>query len=309
MSSAREMRLRIKSIKNLSQVTRALQTVSASKVRKSMQAAEATGPYSEKAWKVLLHLARQPGHQTLHPLLAERKEIKKTLVVLMTSDRGLAGSYNVNVVRATLKHFDDFKNEISYVAVGRKGRDMLLRRKKHVLAEFSNITNNPRFQEVSSIGWLAVDEFRDGHYDEVYLAYTKFKNMLTQEPIIRKILPLEVNLAGEDETGYNITHSESHGVFSYEPGQAEILDEIVPRFTALQIYQAILESQASENAARMIAMQNATENATELISILQLEYNKARQQSITNEMLDIAGGAEALAQSISKSKLEGLTQP
>jgi F-type H+-transporting ATPase subunit gamma len=309
MASAREMRLRIKSIKNLSQVTRALQTVSASKVRKSMQAVEATTPYAEKAWKVLLHLARQPGHQSLHPLLAERKEIKNTLVVLMTSDRGLAGSYNVNVVRTTLNYFENHKMPIAYIAVGRKGRDMLLRRKKKVIADFSNLPNNPRFQEVSSIGWLAVDEFLNGKFDEVYLAYTKFENMLNQTPLIRKILPLEVDLVDESVHDFNITHHKQESVFSYEPGQAEILDEIIPRFTALQIYQAILESQASENAARMVAMQNATENASELITALQLEYNKARQQSITNEMLDIAGGAEALAQSMSKAKIEGLSQP
>lgn len=309
MASAREMRLRIKSIKNLSQVTRALQTVSASKVRKSMQAVAATSPYAEKAWKVLLHLARQPGHQCLHPLLAERKDIKNTLVILMTSDRGLAGSFNVNVVRTTLQHFEKFKSEVSFIAVGRKGRDMLLRRRKPVIADFSNLPNSPRFQDVSSIGWLAVDEFLNGHFDEVFLAYTKFNNMLSQTPLVRKILPLDVELADDGKEGFNVTHHQASGVFSYEPGQSEILDEIIPRFTALQIYQSILESQASENAARMVAMQNATDNASELISVLQLEYNKARQQSITNEMLDIAGGAEALAQSISKIKTEGLYQP
>lgn len=309
MASAREMRLRIKSIKNLSQVTRALQTVSASKVRKSMQAVEATTPYAEKAWKVLLHLARQPGHQNLHPLLAERLEINNTLVVLMTSDRGLAGSYNVNIVRTALNYFEDHKMPVSYIAVGRKGRDMLLRRKKKVIADFSNLPNSPRFSDVSTIGWLAVDEFLNEDYDEVYLAYTQFENMLNQTPLIRKILPLEVKLVDEGERDFNTIHHTQSGVFSYEPGQTEILDEIIPRFTALQIYQAILASQASENAARMMAMQNATENASELITALQLEYNKARQQSITNEMLDIAGGAEALAQSISKAKIEGLTQP
>jgi len=296
MTSAREMRVRIKSIKNLSQVTRALQTVSASKVRKSMQAVAATSPYSEKAWKVLVHLARQSDHQTLHPLLASRPVIKNTLVILVTSDRGLAGSYNVNIVRKTLLHFIDYKNPVSFVAVGRKGRDLLSRRKLKLIADFNQIPTPPRFSDVSAIGWLAVDEFLDGAYDEVFIGYTKFETMLTQTPILRRILPLDVELGNPSQTGENITHHKSTGVFSYEPGQSEILDTIVPRFTALQIYQAILSAQASENAARMIAMQNATDNATELISVLQMEYNKARQQSITNEMLDIAGGAEALSQ-------------
>lgn len=296
MTSAREMRVRIKSIKNLSQVTRALQTVSASKVRKSMQALNATSPYAEKAWEVLLHLASQSDHQILHPLLATRPEIKNTLVILVTGDRGLAGSYNVNIVRKTLQQFIDYKDPVSYVAVGRKGRDLLTRRKLKVIADFNQIPTPPKFSDISAIGWLAVDEFLDGTYDEVFIGYTKFETMLTQVPTIRRILPLDVETGNLTKSSEKIVANKSTGVFSYEPGQNEILDVIVPRFTALQIYQSILSAQASENAARMIAMQNATDNATELISILQMEYNKARQQSITNEMLDIAGGAEALNQ-------------
>lgn len=298
MSSAREMRLRIKSIKNLSQVTRALQTVSASKVRKSMQAMNATSAYAEKAMQVLVHLAQQPGHQMLHPLLAERPNIQKTLCVLITSDRGLAGSYNVNIVRKTLNYFENFETPVSYVAVGRKGRDMLVRRKKKVIADFSQIPTPPRFNDVSAIGWLVVDDFLEKKYDQIFVAYTQFESMLTHVPTVRRILPLFVE-TDENKDTYRMQDEvkKSNGVYSYEPGQTEILDEIVPRFTALQIYQSILVAQASENAARMVSMQNATENASELISILQLDYNKARQQSITNEMLDIAGGAEALSQS------------
>lgn len=296
MSSAREMRMRIKSIKNLSQVTRALQTVSASKVRRSMQAMQATSAYAEKAMQVLVHLAKQPGHQMLHPLLAERPSIKNTLCILITSDRGLAGSYNVNIVRHTLNFFEGFSTPVVYVAVGRKGREMLVRRRKKVIADFSQIPTSPRFNDVSAIGWLAVDEFLDQHYDQVFVAYTQFENMIHQIPTVRKILPLLVEKdENKAELGSN-SQRKTPGVYSYEPGQSEILDEIVPRFTALQIYQSILVAQASENAARMMAMQNATDNATEIISILQLEYNKARQQSVTNEMLDIAGGAEALSQ-------------
>ena len=297
MSSAREMRLRIKSIKNLSQVTRALQTVSASKVRKSMLAMSATSAYSEKAMQVLVHLAKQPGHQMLHPLLAERSEIRNTLCILITSDRGLAGSYNVNIVRKTLNFFESFQTPVSYVAVGRKGRDMLVRRRKKVVADFSQIPTPPRFNDVSAIGWLAVDEFLEKNYDQIFVAYTQFESMLSQVPVVRRILPLFVETDEENDLSQRQNEVKKYtGVYSYEPGQSEILDQIVPRFTALQIYQSILVAQASENAARMMSMQNATENASELISILQLDYNKARQQSITNEMLDIAGGAEALSQ-------------
>jgi F-type H+-transporting ATPase subunit gamma len=297
MSSAREMRLRIKSIKNLSQVTRALQTVSASKVRKSMQAMTATSAYAEKALQILKHLAMQPGQQNMHPLLGQPDEIKNTLCILISSDRGLAGSYNVNIVRNTLHYFENFPTPVSFIAVGRKGRDMLVRRGKKVIADFSQIPSPPSLNDVSAIGWLAVDEFLAKKYDQVFVAYTRFENMLSQVPTIRRLLPLYIK--SEEERIPGITSTEKNlvkGFYTYEPGQAEILDEIVPRFTALQIYQSILVAQASENSARMMAMQNATDNASDLITILQLVYNKARQQSITNEMLDIAGGAEALAQ-------------
>jgi len=301
MPSAREMRLRIRSVKNIAQLTRALQTVSASYVRRSVRAVTATRPYAEKAWKVLIHLARQPGHATLHPLLAERSDVKKVLVIMLSSDRGLAGAYNVNILRHTLEHFMEFTQPVSYISVGRKGRDMLLRRRKQVIAEFSDLPTPPSFMDVSAIGRLAVEEFQSGRVDQVYLAYTHFENMVRQIPTVRKLLPLEV-VYSEDMTlaDYNVTHP-THSVFTYEPDQEELINQIVPRFTALQVYQAILSAQASEHAARMIAMRNATDNALDLISMLQLEYNKARQQSITSDMLDIAGGAEALAQARSKA--------
>ncbi len=296
MPSARDMRLRIKSVKNIAQLTRALQTVSASYVRRSVRAVTATRPYSEKAWKVLVHLARQPGHTNLHPLLAERADIKNVLVVMVSSDRGLAGAYNVNIVRHTLEHFAAFSQPVSYITVGRKGRDMLLRRRKNVIAEFSDLPTPPSFMDVSAIGRMAVEEFVTGKMDQVYLAYTDFINMVTQKTIVRKLLPLQVVFDDGEEDRFNVTHHPSNAVFTYEPNQEELLNEIVPRFTALQIYQAILASQASEHAARMVAMRNATDNANDLMGLLQLEYNKARQQSITNEMLDIAGGAEAQVQ-------------
>lgn len=298
MSSTREMRLRIRSVKNIAQVTRALETVSASKVRKAIQAVQATTPYAEKAWKVLVHLARQPGHTSLHPLLAERTQVKRILVVMISGDRGLAGAYNANILRHTLQNCLQFTQPISFVVVGRKGRDLLWRRKLNILAEFSNLPSPPSFLDVASIGSLVVNDFASGEFDRVYLAYTEFISMLSQRPVFRLILPLEVQYAPDTVKAYNVTHTRSNAVFTYEPDQMEILNQIVPRFTALQIYQAILSSQASEHAARMVAMRNATDNALELMAELQLEYNKMRQQMITNDMLDIAGGAEALVSSL-----------
>jgi len=292
MASAREMRMRIRSIKNISQVTHALEAVSASKVRKAVAAVTTTRPYATKAWQVLMHVARQPGRANLHPLLAHRSEVHNVLVVVISGDRGLAGAYNSNIIRFVIQHFNRGEVPVHYIAVGSKGRDMLLRHHEQVVGEFAGLPAAPSFADVSAIGHMAVDEFLKGEADEVYLAYTNFVKMGRQEPAIKKLLPLEVI----DETGrvQNFAHQGLTAAYIYEPAEEEILDEIIPRFTALQVYQAILASLASEHAARMVAMHNATDNAIELVGDLQLQYNKARQQTITSDLLDIVGGSEAL---------------
>ncbi|HNA56459.1 MAG TPA: ATP synthase F1 subunit gamma, partial [Anaerolineales bacterium] len=287
MASAREMRLRIKSVKNISQVTRALETVSASKVRKAINAVMATRSYATKAWQVLRHVAEQPGRDSLHPLLVKRSNVKNALVVVITGDRGLAGAYNSNVIRYTAQKFDQYSVPVKYIAVGRKGRDLLFRRRKDVIADFSNLPAAPTFMDVSAIGRLAVEEYNKGNVDEVFLIYTDFINMGRQVATVKKLLPLELEGEGLVEDFEHKASSGPSAAYEYEPDQREILDEIIPRFTALQVYQAILESQASEHAARMIAMRNATDNAKELVSALQLVYNKVRQQTITNDILDI----------------------
>jgi len=288
MASTREMRMRIKSVKDLSQVTRALKTVSASKVRKAMASNAASLAYSEKAWQVLTDLAKQPGHSSLHPLLSERKIIDHVLVIMVSGDKGLAGSYNTNILKHTLEHFDGFSQPVDYVCVGKRGRDLLLRRKVRVIAEFSELNDPVTFMDISPISRLIVDDFLSGLYDQVYIAYTHFESMTKQHTTIKKLLPLEVDA----DEGKELKPS-TGSVFIYEPAQEIIMDEIIPRFTGIQIFQAVLSSQASEHAARTIAMSNATDNANELVGMLTLEYNKIRQQSITNDMLDIIGGAAA----------------
>src|SRR5215204_710499 len=295
MASSREMQLRIRSVKNISQVTRALEAVSAAKVRKAVQALSATRSYAAKAWQVLTHVTGQPGHSKLHPLLTERPEPKSALVIVMTADRGLAGAYNTNIIRYVLSRFDKYPLPVKYISVGRKGRDLLLRMRKPILADFSNMPATPKFGGVSAIGRLAVDEFLKGDTDEVHLIYTDFISMSRQVTKVKKLLPLEIE--NRDGLVQDFDHQTSTtATYEYEPGQHEILDEMIPRFTALQVYQAVLESQASEHAARMIAMRNATDNAKELVGALQMAYNKVRQQGITNDILDIVGGAEALAE-------------
>ncbi len=294
MASAREMRLRIKSVKNISQVTRALEAVSAAKVRKSVQAVTATRAYATKAWQVLTHVAAQPGRQSLHPLLTERPKPRSALAIVITSDRGLAGAYNTNVVRFIGQHFDHYRLPVKYIAVGRKGSELLIRRRKALLADFSNLPAAPSFADVSAIGRLAVDEFQKGEADEVYLVYTDFINVARQITTVKKLLPLQIE--GDQHVMELEKHTGPAAAYEYEPDMRELLDQIIPRFTALQVYQAILESQASEHAARMVAMHNATDNARELAGAYELQYNKMRQQTITNDILDIVGGAEALSQ-------------
>ncbi|HMN59183.1 MAG TPA: ATP synthase F1 subunit gamma [Anaerolinea sp.] len=293
MPTSRDLRLRIRSVKNLAQVTKALETVSASRVRRAIQANQATEPYAEKAWKVLLHLARQPGRSSLHPLLTERPEVHRALVVMVSSDRGLAGAYNMNVLRHALRISQQVRCPVDYAVIGRKGRELLLRRGQHVMADFSDLPSPPSFQDVAPIGQLVMSEFEEGRVDQVFLAYTDFKSMLKQEPTSLELLPISVNWQeDEKKASLNSTHS-TRAVFLYEPDQDEILSAIIPRFIALQIFQAILTSQASEHAARMIAMHNATDSANELVNSLLIDFNKQRQNMITNEMLDIAGGANA----------------
>jgi F-type H+-transporting ATPase subunit gamma len=297
MANTREIRLRIRSVKNIRQVTRALQAVSASRVRKAMEAVQGTRPYATKAWQVLTHIAGQPGRDTLHPLLTERKEVKNAIVVMVSGDRGLAGPYNTNVLRYTLNQFLKSSVPVRYIAVGRKGSELLFRRGMNVMAQFTDLPAEPQFTDASPIGRILVDEFLAGRADEIYLVYTDFVNMIRQIPTIKKLLPLEFGSSeGLVQKDFGAQSSGPKAAYIYEPGQYEILEQIVPRFTALQVYQALLESIASEHAARMVAMKNATDNASDLANALTLEYNKVRQQGITNEMLDIAGGAEALAQ-------------
>ena len=293
MANAREVKQRIKSVKNISQVTRALQAVSASKVRKAIDQLEDTRPYSVKAWQVLQHIAKQPDRSTLHPILVKNSSVKRIIAIVISGDRGLAGAYNSNLIRTVETWSKSIEVPVQYITVGKRGRDLLLRRGKEIMAEFSNLPAEPSYNDISPVGRLAVDTFLRNEVEEVYLIYTRFVNRMNHQPVVKKLLPLETDVDERvkafDETVPLI------GGYIFEPDQKSILDEIIPRFTILQVFHAVIESLASEHSARMVAMKNATDNATALADALQLEYNKARQQAITNEMLDIAGGAEAIS--------------
>ncbi|MCJ7512247.1 MAG: F0F1 ATP synthase subunit gamma, partial [Anaerolineales bacterium] len=186
------MRLRIRSVGNIAQVTRALQAVSASKVRRAQQAALATRPYATQAWAVLRHLSSQPGRNSVHPLLRDREQVRHQLVAVITGDRGLAGAYNINVVRFALDSFRASAVPVSFVIIGRKGRDLISRQRVDIRAEFGGLPSEPEFSDVSAIGRLLVDEFLQGRADQVHVVYTDFVNMLRQVPTAKKLLPLEL---------------------------------------------------------------------------------------------------------------------
>lgn len=296
MASAREMQLRMRSVDNISQVTRALEAVSASKVRQSQQSVQASRDYSSRVLQVLHRLAPQDGSQQLHPLLTERESITKIELLLITSDRGLAGAYNMNITRLALDFLRQRKVPVQWVTVGHKGRDLVRRSGAKITADFASFRRSPEFTDVTPIARTLLDDFLSGSVDEVYLAYTDFVNTLRQIPRVKRLLPLSPPEVSE-HTVDGEEHSEvGTGQFEYiyEPESVELLEAVLPRFTQVQVFQAVLESLASEHSARMVAMRNATDNANELSNRLRLAYNKARQLAVTSDLLDIAGGAEAL---------------
>lgn len=305
MATAQEIRRRIQSVRNMAQVTRALQAVAASKVRKAQAAVLATRAYSQSAWQVIVHLAAASA-EALHPLLTRRAPVERILVVLIAGDRGLCGAYNQNVVRTALDFIERRGIPVRYITVGRRARDIMWRMGAEVVAEFHDIPVVASLSDVSAIARAAIDEFLEGRVDEVHLARTDFVNLLVQRPVIQRLLPLSPAEPEEMQAmmEYIVDVQPAPVIeYIYEPDAATILEAVLPRFTELQVYQAVLEAQASEHAARMVAMSNATENAAALVDDLTLDYNKARQQAITREILDIAGGAEALAQASEISNL------
>ncbi len=298
MANVRELKRRIRSVKNIAQVTRAMQMVAASRMRRAQEQVLATRPYSAKAWELLIHLAAQQStNRAIHPLLTPRDPILATAIVLITSDKGLCGAYNSNVIRTTLHFMQDLSQSVRLVTVGRRGRDFMIRHGGHVIAEFADLPARPSLLDITPIARTVIDDFLEGYHDEVYLAYTDFINTLTQKPTVRRILPITPELVTSSVMSEYMAGAPLHltGEYIYEPDPYTILDAVLPRFTELQIYQAVLEALASEHSARMVAMRNATNNANELIDDLTLTYYRARQEAITKEMLDIAGGAEALA--------------
>jgi len=291
MATLREVRRRIASVTNIAQITRAMQMVAASRMKRAQDAILAARPYSDELRDALARVAAAVDAE-VDPLLA-RRPVRRIGLVVVTTDRGLVGSLNANAVRAVLRHVAESASggedpvEVSAVSVGRKGRDALRRAGVPIAAHFAQLGDRPTFADVTPIARLVTEDFLAGTYDRIEIAYSTFINTLSQRPVIRTVLPVERPSMGEQET-------ETNDEYLFEPSAEAVLNRLLPHFVAIDIYRAVLENRASEQSAQMVAMRSATDNANELIGDLTLVYNKTRQANITREMTEIASGAEAL---------------
>lgn len=287
MASAREIQRRIRSVTNMSQVTRAMEMVSAVKMRKAQQRVLASRPYSERLEAVIADLAAltiDPEHAAAFPLLQQR-EVKRAALILVSPDRGLNGALNSNIMRRASRYIlSEADVPVEVIAAGKKGRDFMVRTRQEVVAAFIGLGDEVTLDEVRPIAEVALEDFYAGKVDAVYVVYAKFVNTITQRPEVRQLLPI----TRPEETG-------AYTDYIFEPSPEAVLQELLPRYIEVQLYQAILESAASEHSARMVAMRNATENAKELADDLRLSLNKARQTQITREVSEIAAGANAVA--------------
>jgi len=284
LANIRLIRHRIRGIQSTTKITRAMEMIAASKMRRAQERGLAGRPYSEKIHQVLADLAALPQQgEPMHPLL-QRRPVTKIAIVHITTDRGLCGGLNANINRLTASFILDQTVPITLIGVGRKGIDFMRRYGRHIRAEFTQLGDRPSLLDTLPISRIIIDDYTSSIIDLVYLAYTKFVSTMLQRPILQQILPVE---PAPIPRGQNVD-------YIYEPSSAVVLGELLPRFVEMQIYHAILESIASEQSARMVTMRNATDNANELIQDLTLLYNKTRQEVITNELLDIIGGVAAL---------------
>jgi F-type H+-transporting ATPase subunit gamma len=283
MPDIRKVRRRIRGVTNIAKITKAMEMIAASKMRKAQERGLQGRPYSEKIEQVIADLAALPDIGQQHPLL-QRRPVKKVAVVHITPDRGLCGGLNANLNRHLAGFILEKKIPIEVVAVGRKGRDFATRVSCTMCAEFTGLGDRPPFLDTLPISHIVIDEYTAGEIDEVYISYAQFISTMVQKPAMKQLLPVQPAVIPRAE---NVD-------YIYEPGAGVVLDGLLPRFVEMEIYHAILESIASEQSARMVAMRNATDSANELIGDLTLLYNKARQEAITRDLLDITGGVVAL---------------
>ena len=286
MANIRLIRRRIRGVQSTAKITRAMEMIATSKMRRAQEAGVAGRPYDQKIRQVIADLAalRYSG-EVPHPLL-QRRPVKKIAIIHISPDRGLCGGLNANLNRKTGGFILGQDKPVTLVCVGRKGLDFMRRYGRELRAEFTGLGDRPTLFDVLPIARIVNDDYCSGHVDEVYLVYARFVSTMVQTPVMEKLLPIEPATVAPAQ---NIE-------YIYEPAPQSVLGALLPRFVEMEIYHAILESIASEQSARMVAMRNATDNANDLIQHLTLLYNKARQEAITTELLDITGATAALQQ-------------
>lgn len=302
MAKGLDIRRRIKSVKSTRSITKAMQMVAASKMRKAQEQAIKTRDYARKSLEILAAISEKMPNFP-HYLLT-KSEGNRHLVLVLTSNKGLCGSMNSNVIRKMMD-FTDTKDEgkeptFDFVTVGKKGRDTLFRMNKNVAADFSDMAETPSLADIVPLTRYLLDEYKQNKYDRVYIVYSHFLSVLLQKPIVKRVVPLGKDILDALQhvmgKGEMMPEPASYD-YLFEPNPTDVLDELLPRFVEAQVFQALLESNASEHSSRMVAMKNATEAAGELIEDLTLTYNKARQAGITQEISEIVGGVEALNKS------------
>lgn len=287
MATLRDIKRRITAVSSTKQITKAMKMVAAAKLRRAQTRMIDMRPYAEKMSSVIASMTE--GGEVLHPLLVQRP--RKTIEVLvLTSDRGLCSAFNTNILKAAEKLINKRKEEkfnVTISVVGKKANEYFKRRNVEMRNSWIDLSGKLSYTDASMIGDDIVNNYLDGSIDEVFMIYNRFRTVMNQEVTVQKLMPLPAPESTEET-------EEASTLYTFEPSQKEILNQLLPKNVEVQIYRALLESQASEEAARMIAMENATQNADEMIGRLTLQYNKARQASITGELMDIVGGVEAL---------------
>ncbi|MFC5531075.1 ATP synthase F1 subunit gamma [Cohnella yongneupensis] len=282
----RDIKRQIKSTQSTKQITKAMEMVAAAKLRRAQNAAVASRPYADKLKEVVDSIA-SGGGSVKHAML-QKRPVKRTAYVVITSDRGLAGGLNSNLLRkltATFGEKHKSKDEYAVFVIGRKGRDYLTRRGYPLAEVVTGLSDSPTFSDIKPVASAAVKGFEEGQYDEVYLVYNLFVNALTQIPTIKQLLPLDPSQLGGSKG--------ATADYEYEPSAEEVLNVLLPKYAETLVYSAMLNNKASEFGSRMTAMGNATKNATKMIGALTLTYNRARQAAITQEIAEIVGGANA----------------
>ncbi len=294
MATLKEVQSKITSVKKTKQITKAMNMVATSRLRGAQTTMEAFRPYAEKFSEVLGNIADKAGDDA-SPLLTPRDEVNRINIVLMTSDRGLCGGFNVNLIDAAEKLMDDKSAQgfdVSFTNFGKKGRDWCRNNKFQITRQYLNVVGGKfSFNVASTSGQELIDGFLDGSFDEVYVIFANFQGMASQPPVVKQLLPIPVIETAGAEADDDKPYMAEHII---EPSPDELLNEMLPKNVFIQIYNALLETSTSEHAARMKAMDNATKACNDMIQNLTLAYNKARQAAITMELMDIIGGAEAL---------------